>query len=101
MIIQDYNTVCNKNSKLSSNSHLQGRKPDQEIPAETQNYLQQRIYEFNSMPKNTAKRCLVMGPTSCQQLHVFQDASDIATSAVIEMRSTISEGNVIVNYVIS
>ena len=40
-------------------------------------------------------------PRNIQQLHVFTDASDIATSAVFYMRSTTNEENVIVNYVIS
>ena len=53
------------------------------------------------MPDITTKRCLVTGPTTSQQLHVFTDASNIATSAVVYMRSTTTEGNVIVNYVIS
>ena len=53
------------------------------------------------MPDITTKRCLVTGPTASQQLHVFTDASNIATSEVIYMRSTTTEGNIIVNYVIS
>ena len=53
------------------------------------------------MPDITKRRCLVTGPTTSQQLQVFTDPSNIATSAVIYMRSTTTEGNVIVNYVIS
>ena len=79
----------------------QGKKWDEQVPAKFHSDLKKWINEFNSMPDITTKRCLVTGPTTSQQLHVFTDASNIATSAVIYMRSTTTEGNVIVNYVIS
>ena len=79
----------------------QREKSDEEVPGEFHNDLQKWIYEFNGMPDITTKRCLVTGPTTSNQLHVFTDASNIATSAVIYMRSTTTEGNVIANYVIS
>ena len=78
----------------------QGKKWD-EVPAEFHSDLQKWLCEFNSMPDITTKRCLVTGPTTSQQLHVFTDASNIATSALIYMRSTTTEGVVIVNFVIS
>ena len=71
------------------------------VPVEFHIDLQKWIYRFNSMPDITTKRCLETGPTTSQQLHVFTNPSIIATSAVICMRSTTTEGNVIVNYVIS
>ena len=53
------------------------------------------------MPDIRKKRCLVTGPTTSQQFHLFTDASNISKSALIYMRSTTTEGNVIVNNVIS
>ena len=79
----------------------QGKKWDEEVPAEFHSDRQKTFCEFNSMPDITTKRCLVTGQTTSQQLHVFTDASIITTAAVIYMRSTTTEGNVIVNYVIS
>ena len=79
----------------------QDKKWDEEVPAKFHSDLQKWFREFNSMPDITTKRCLVTGPTTSQQLHVFTDTSNIAASAVIYMRSTTTEGNVIVNYVIS
>ena len=79
----------------------QGKKWDEEVPAEFHSDLQKWFCEFNSMPDITTKTCLVAGPTTSQQLHDFTDASNIATSAVIYMRSTTTEGNVIVNSVFS
>ena len=78
-----------------------GKKWDEEVSAEFYIDLQIWIYEFNSTPDNTTKRCLVTAPTTNQQLHEFTDASNIATSAIINMRSTTTEGNMTVNYVIS
>ena len=51
----------------------QGKKRDEEVPAEFHIDLQKWIYEFNSMPDFTTNRCLVTGPTTTQQLHVFTD----------------------------
>ena len=79
----------------------QGKKWDEEVPADFHSDLQKWFCEFNSMPDITRKKCLVTGPTTSQQLHVITDASKIAISAVIYMRSTTTEGNVIVNYFIS
>ncbi|XP_075265931.1 uncharacterized protein LOC142358417 [Convolutriloba macropyga] len=79
----------------------QGKKWDQEIPAEFHSDLQIWIYEFNNMPDVGTKRCLVSQPNTSQQLHVFTEASNIATSSVIYMRCTTTEGKVLVNYVIS
>ncbi|XP_075262527.1 uncharacterized protein LOC142354146 [Convolutriloba macropyga] len=79
----------------------QGKKWDEQVPAEFHIDLKKWINEFNSMPDIITKRCLVTGPTTSQQLNVLTDASNIATSAVIYMRSTTTEGIVIVNCVIS
>ena len=78
----------------------QGKKWDEEVRAEFHIDLKKWIYEFNSMREITTKRCLVTRPTTSQQPVIFTDASNIATSAVIYMRSTTTEGNVVVNYVI-
>ena len=56
---------------------------DEGVPAEFHNDLQKWIYEFNSMSDISTKRCLVTGLVISQQLHVFTDASNIATSTVI------------------
>ena len=83
----------------------QRKKWDEEVPAEFHSDLQKWFCEFNSIPDITTKKCLVTVPTTSQQLHVLKKAtianSNIATSAFIFMRSTTTEGNVIVNYVIS
>ena len=79
----------------------QSKKWDEEVPAELHSDLQKWFCEFNRMPDITTKRCLVTGKSTSQQPHVFTDPSRIATSAVIYMRSTTTEGNVIVNYVIN
>ena len=79
----------------------QCKKWDEKVPAEFHIDLKKWIYEINSMPDITTKRCLITGPTISQQLHVFTDASNIASSGVMFLISTTTEGNVIVNYVIS
>ena len=95
------NAICTTNPKPSSRLLLkQGKKWDEEVTAEFHIDLQKWIYEFNSMPDFTTRKCLVTGTTTSQHLLVFTDAPNIATSAVIYMRSTATEGNVIVNYVI-
>ena len=68
---------------------------DEEDPANFQSELQKLLCEFNSMPDFTTKICLVTEHGTSQQLHVFINASNIATSAVIYMRSKTTEGNVI------
>ena len=78
----------------------QGEKWDEEVPAEFHSDLQKWFCEFNSMPDITTKRCLVTGPKTSQQHHGFTDASNTATSAVVYLGPTTTEGNVIVNYVI-
>ena len=79
----------------------QGKKWDEEVPAEFHFDLQKWIDKFNSMPDITTKRCLVTGQRTSHQLDVFTDASNIATPVVIQMRSNTTVGNVIVNYIIS
>ena len=65
----------------------QNKKWNEEVPAEFYIDLQKWIDEFDSMPDITIKRCVVTGPTTSQQLHVFTYASNIANSADIYLRS--------------
>ena len=73
---------------------------DQEVQAEFYIDMQQRIYELNIMSVIKTKICLLTGPIASQQFYVVTDASNKATSALIYLRSTTTEGNVIENFVL-
>ena len=79
----------------------QGKKWDEKVPAEFHIDLQKLIDDSKNMPDITTKKCLVTGQRTSQQPQVFTDASNIATSVVIYMRSKTTEGNVVVSYAIS
>ena len=77
----------------------QGLKWDQLLSKEKYHEIQQWMEHFQNMPPIEIPRCLVPNADGTHELHTFTDASPLAVSAVVYLRTISADGTIATHYV--